>query len=135
MGLDIMEEAEGRQKPIVLVIDAGEMARRFVRDVLSHHGYDIVDCRDDADALSLARRHHPAAILIDVQFPGCSALGVAIRMKEDDDLKSIPIIAASASAVRGDEGKLRAGGCHAYLAKPMSVRDLLETVARFVDNS
>jgi two-component system cell cycle response regulator DivK len=132
MGLEIMEDAKGRQQPIVLVVDAGEMARRLVRDVLSHHGYDIVECRDDADALSLARRHHPAAILIDVQFPDCSALGVAMRIREDDDLKSIPIIAASASAVRGDEERLREGGCDAYLAKPMSVRDLLDTVARFV---
>jgi hypothetical protein len=63
---------KGRQKPIVLVIDAGEMARRIVKvkDVPSHHGYDIVECRDDADALRLA--HQIVLLLADALAPARS---------------------------------------------------------------
>ena len=54
-------------------------------------------------------------------------------MKEDDDLKDIPIIAVTAFAMKGDEEKFREGGCEAYIAKPISVANFLATVERFLN--
>jgi len=88
MGLEIMEDGGGRQKPTILVIDAGEMARKFVRDVLSHPGYWLADTIQQLYCCSRCNSQT------------APALGVAMQMKEDDDLKSIPIIAVSASAVK-----------------------------------
>jgi two-component system cell cycle response regulator DivK len=85
------------------------------------------------DALRIAREHKPDLILMDIQLPEVSGLEVTKWIKEDDDLKSIPVIAVTAFAMKGDEEKIRDGGCEAYIAKPISVTNFLETVRRFLN--
>ena len=82
---------------------------------------------------ALARQHHPDLILMDIQLPEVSGLEVTKWLKEDDKLKSIPVIAVTAFAMKGDEEKIREGGCEAYIAKPISVTNFLQTVERFID--
>jgi len=81
----------------------------------------------------MARSERPDLILMDIQLPEVSGLEVTKWIKEDDDLKAIPIIAVTAFAMKGDEEKIREGGCEAYIAKPISVTNFLETVARFLN--
>ena len=83
-------------------------------------------------ALELARNEKPDLILMDIQLPEVSGLEVTKWIKEDDDLKSIPVIAVTAFAMKGDEEKIREGGCEAYIAKPISVSHFIETVRKFV---
>ena len=52
--------------------------------------------------------------------------------EEDSSLRAIPVIAVTAFAMKGDEEKIREGGCEAYLAKPISVANFLETVEKFI---
>jgi two-component system cell cycle response regulator DivK len=85
------------------------------------------------EALRLAREHHPDLILMDIQLPEVSGLEVTKWIKEDDNLKSIPVVAVTAFAMKGDEEKIREGGCEAYIAKPISVTNFLETVERFLN--
>jgi two-component system cell cycle response regulator DivK len=84
------------------------------------------------EALKLARQHKPDLILMDIQLPEVSGLEVTKWIKEDDNLKSIPIIAVTAFAMKGDEEKIREGGCEAYIAKPISVASFMRTVERFL---
>jgi two-component system cell cycle response regulator DivK len=70
---------------------------------------------------------------MDIQLPEVSGLGVTKWIKEDDELKSIPVIAVTAFAMKGDEEKIRQGGCEAYIAKPISVTQFLETVQEFIE--
>jgi two-component system cell cycle response regulator DivK len=84
------------------------------------------------DALKLARQHKPDLILMDIQLPEVSGLEVTKWIKEDDNLRAIPIIAVTAFAMKGDEEKIREGGSEAYIAKPISVVQFLETVDRFL---
>ena len=72
----------------------------------------------------LARQHRPDLILMDIQLPEISGLEVTKWIKEDDDLQAIPVIAVTAFAMKGDEEKIRDGGCEAYIAKPISVAEL-----------
>ena len=83
-------------------------------------------------ALELARNEKPDLILMDIQLPEVSGLEVTKWIKEDDDLKSIPVIAVTDFAMKGDEEKIREGGCEAYIAKPISVSHFIETVRKFV---
>ncbi len=83
-------------------------------------------------ALELARNEKPDLILMDIQLPEVSGLEVTKWIKEDDELKSIPVIAVTAFAMKGDEEKIREGGCEAYIAKPISVSHFIETVRKFV---
>ena len=70
---------------------------------------------------------------MDIQLPEVSGLEVTKWIKEDDALKEIPVVAVTAFAMKGDEQKIREGGCEAYIAKPISVTDFLETVRRFIN--
>ena len=101
-------------------------------DLLEAHGYNTLQTRDGVEALKIAREHKPDLILMDIQLPEVSGLEVAKWIKEDDNLKAIPIVAVTAFAMKGDEEKIRQGGCEAYIAKPISVSNFLETVERFL---
>jgi two-component system cell cycle response regulator DivK len=68
---------------------------------------------------------------MDIQLPEVSGLEVTKWLKEDDALRAIPVIAVTAFAMKGDEERIRSGGCEAYVSKPISVMTFLETVKRF----
>ena len=115
----------------VLIVEDNDLNMKLFHDLLEAHGYDILQTKDGMEALQLARQHHPDLILMDIQLPEVSGLEVTKWIKEDDDLKAIPVIAVTAFAMKGDEEKIREGGCEAYIAKPISVTNFLQTVARF----
>ncbi len=112
----------------VLVVEDNELNMKLFHDLLEAHGYNILQTKDGMDALRIAREHKPDLILMDIQLPEVSGLEVTKWIKEDEDLKSIPVIAVTAFAMKGDEEKIREGGCEAYIAKPISVTNFLETV-------
>jgi len=117
----------------VLVVEDNELNMKLFHDLLEAHGYNILQTKDGMDALRIAREHKPDLILMDIQLPEVSGLEVTKWIKEDEDLKSIPVIAVTAFAMKGDEEKIRDGGCEAYIAKPISVTNFLETVRRFLN--
>ena len=82
------------------------------------------------DAVRLAAELTPDLILMDIQLPEVSGLEVTKWIKEDDNLRSIPIIAVTAFAMKGDEERIRQGGCEAYISKPISVVSFLETIRK-----
>ncbi len=116
----------------VLVVEDNELNMKLFHDLLEAHGYNILQTKDGMDALRIAREHKPDLILMDIQLPEVSGLEVTKWLKEDEDLKSIPVIAVTAFAMKGDEEKIRDGGCEAYIAKPISVTNFLETVRKFL---
>ncbi len=117
----------------VLVVEDNELNMKLFHDLLEAHGYNILQTKDGMDALRIAREHKPDLILMDIQLPEVSGLEVTKWIKEDENLKSIPVIAVTAFAMKGDEEKIRDGGCEAYIAKPISVTNFLETVQRFLN--
>jgi two-component system cell cycle response regulator DivK len=116
----------------VLIVEDNELNMKLFNDLLEAHGYATVQTRNGMEALDLARTHRPDLILMDIQLPEVSGLQVTQWIKEDPTLKHIPVIAITAFAMKGDEEKIRQGGCEAYLSKPISVVKFLETVRNFV---
>lgn len=117
----------------VLIVEDNELNMKLFHDLLDAHGYRTLQTRDGMEALEIAREHRPDLILMDIQLPEVSGLEVTKWLKEDDELASIPVIAVTAFAMKGDEEKIREGGCEAYIAKPISVGQFLETVRRFLE--
>ena len=117
----------------VLIVEDNELNMKLFHDLLDAQGYRTLQTKDGMEALALAREHRPDLILMDIQLPEVSGLEVTKWIKEDDSLKSIPVIAVTAFAMKGDEEKIREGGCEAYIAKPISVQQFLETVRRFLE--
>src|ERR1700747_1448175 len=112
----------------VLIVEDNELNMKLFNDLLEAHGYYTLQTKDGVEALRMARTHRPDLILMDIQLPEVSGLEVTKWLKEDDDLRTIPIIAVTAFAMKGDEQKIRDGGCEAYIAKPISVASFMRTV-------
>lgn len=135
MTLELIDGDQGPAHPCpkkVLIVEDNDLNMKLFNDLLEAHGYDTLQTRDGVEALKLARQHRPDLILMDIQLPEISGLEVTKWLKEDDDLRAIPVIAVTAFAMKGDEEKIRGGGCEAYIAKPISVASFLRTVERFL---
>jgi two-component system, cell cycle response regulator DivK len=116
----------------VLVVEDNELNMKLFNDLLEAHGYKVIQTRDGLSALDIARQHMPDLILMDIQLPEVSGIEVTKWLKEDETLRSIPVIAVTAFAMKGDEQKIREGGCEAYISKPISVMSFLQTIDRFL---
>ncbi|MFQ5955658.1 MAG: response regulator [Kiloniellales bacterium] len=116
----------------ILIVEDNELNMKLFHDLLEAHGYDTLQTRDGTDVLQLARQHRPDLILMDIQLPEVSGLEVTKWIKEDRDLQHIPVIAVTAFAMKGDEEKIRNGGCEAYISKPILVANFLETIEKFL---
>jgi len=116
----------------ILIVEDNELNMKLFNDLLEAHDYNILQTRDGMEALKIAREKKPDLILMDIQLPEVSGLEVTKWIKEDENLRSIPVIAVTAFAMKGDEEKIREGGCEAYIAKPISVSHFLETVQKFL---
>lgn len=117
----------------ILIVEDNDLNMKLFNDLLQAHGYETVQTMDGRDVLKLAQEHRPDLIIMDIQLPEISGLEVTKMLKADDELKSIPVIAVTAFAMKGDEEKIREGGCEGYIAKPISVPNFLETVAKFLN--
>ena len=116
----------------VLIVEDNELNMKLFHDLLAAHGYRTIQTRNGFEALELARKHRPDLILMDIQLPEVSGLEVTKWLKDDDELRHIPVVAVTAFAMKGDEERIRSGGCEAYISKPISVMTFLETVRRFI---
>ena len=116
----------------VLIVEDNELNMKLFHDLLHAHGYETIQTRHGLDAIELARKYHPDLILMDIQLPEISGLEVTRWLKEDEELRDIPVVAVTAYAMKGDEERIRSGGCEAYVSKPISVALFLETVRKFI---
>ncbi len=119
----------------VMIVEDNELNMKLFHDLLEAHGYHTVGTRNGIEALDLARKHRPDLILMDIQLPEVSGLEVTKWLKEDPELKAIPVVAVTAFAMKGDEERIREGGCEAYLSKPISVGKFIETIRHFLGNA
>ncbi len=117
----------------VLIVEDNELNLKLFTDLLRANGYLTVSTRDGRQAVEMTRRHRPDLILMDIQLPEISGLEITRILKDDPELKAIPVIAVTAFAMKGDEEKIREGGCEGYIAKPISVTGFLKTVAEFAN--
>ncbi len=115
----------------VLVVEDNDVNMRLFHDLLEMHGYNVLQAKDGMEGWRMAREQRPDLILMDIQLPGVDGLEVTKWLKDDETLKSIPVIAITAFSMTGDEEKIREAGCDAYISKPISLPDFLETVERF----
>ncbi|HEX6120715.1 MAG TPA: response regulator, partial [Dongiaceae bacterium] len=101
------EKRRRASEKTILIVEDNELNMKLFHDLIQAHGYNILQTKDGMEALKLARQHKPDLILMDIQLPEVSGLEVTKWIKEDDNLKSIPIIAVTAFAMKGDEEKIR----------------------------
>jgi two-component system cell cycle response regulator DivK len=118
---------------LVLIVEDNDLNMKLFRDLIEAQGYRTLHTRNGMDVLPLVREHRPNLIIMDIQLPEVSGLDVIKWLKDDKELKPIPIIAVTAFAMKGDEEKIRAGGCEDYLAKPIAISQFLATIKRHLE--
>ena len=125
-----MQNGVTDQRPArkVLIIEDNELNMKLFNDLLEAHGYTTLQTKDGLEALSIARLHRPDLILMDIQLPEVSGLEITKRLKADEELRGIPVVAVTAFAMKGDEEKIRQGGCEGYIAKPISIAGFMRVV-------
>ncbi|WDI33257.1 response regulator [Hyphococcus flavus] len=117
----------------VLIVEDNELNMKLFRDLLEAHGYETLEARTGPEALEALNESRPDLILMDIQLPEVSGLEVTQKIKSDQELADIPVIAVTAFAMKGDEERIRKGGCEDYIAKPISVVSFIEKVKRYLD--
>lgn len=119
-------------KKKILIVEDNELNMKLFDDLLGAHGYDTIKTRDGTKVLAIAREQKPDLIIMDIQLPEVSGLEVTQWLKKEEDLKKIPVIAVTAFAMKGDEEKIRQGGCEDYISKPIAIAEFMKVVQRYV---
>jgi len=120
-------------KKKVLIVEDNELNMKLFEDLLGAHGYDTIKTRDGGQVLEIARAQKPDLIIMDIQLPEVSGLEVTQWLKSDHELRAIPVIAVTAFAMKGDEDKIRQGGCEDYVSKPISITDFIKVVQKHLE--
>lgn len=116
----------------VLIVEDNELNMKLFHDLLEAHHIGTIECLNGLEVVDIAREKKPDLILMDIQLPEVSGLDVTKWLKEDEELKNIPVIAVTAFAMKGDEKKIRDGGCEDYISKPISVPRFLEVIHKYL---
>jgi two-component system cell cycle response regulator DivK len=122
---------EGSAKK-VLVVEDDQDNREMVIKVLKHNGYQAIEAVNGQEAVTKARAEKPDLILLDLYIPKMDGYEVTRRLKSDQGLNHIPIIALTAHAMKGDREEALAAGFDGYIAKPINVRELPQQIEPFL---
>ena len=117
----------------VLIVEDNAVNMKLAITLLESAGHTVLTATDAEAGLTLARAQRPGLILMDIQLPGMDGLEATMQLKRDEATRAIPVIALTALAMKGDEERIRAAGCDAYIAKPMRYKEFLTTVATQLD--
>jgi two-component system cell cycle response regulator DivK len=116
----------------ILVVEDQEDNRQILRDLLTSAGFEVIEAVDGEAGLAATAAHRPDLILMDIQLPLLDGYEATRRLKADETLHTIPVIAVTAHALNRAEDKARAAGCDAYVSKPISPRQLLAKVREYL---
>jgi len=115
----------------VLIVEDDALNLRFFNDALRSEGYRTRTAQTGAAAIAAARAERPDLILMDIELAGVSGLAVTCALRAETALASVPVVALTAHAMRGDEERFRRGGCDGYIAKPVTMKGFLDAVRRY----
>jgi two-component system cell cycle response regulator DivK len=117
----------------VLVVEDNPGNMTLSTFLLETAGHTVLSATDAESGVALARSQQPELILMDIQLPGMDGLQATALLKADPATSTIPVIALTALAMKGDEERIRAAGCDGYIAKPLSYQEFLATVAAHLE--
>jgi two-component system cell cycle response regulator DivK len=120
---------------LILIVEDNPKNLKLVRDTLQVKGYQTIETETGEEGVRLARERQPALILMDIQLPGISGIEALQRLRADPVTRSIPVVAVTASVMAQERQKVMAAGFDGFQGKPISVRELLETIRQILDKS
>ena len=112
----------------VLIVEDNERNMKLFRDVLTAKGYRTLEATSGAQALELALEHTPNLVLMDIRLPDVDGVETLGQLRSDERTSSIPVLAVTAQAMRGDRERFLAAGFDGYVPKPVDIAELVTTV-------
>jgi two-component system cell cycle response regulator DivK len=116
----------------ILLVDDSVHNLKLTRFLLGQEGFDVKTAENAEQALIALEKHIPDLILMDIQLPGMDGLQLTRHLRRDASLSSVPIVAFTASAIKGDEEIARASGCDGYVTKPINTRTFANVVRGYL---
>jgi len=132
---EILDDEAGSikfKKAKILVADDILSNRKLLRSFLKIYGFTIIEAENGREALDLAAAEKPDLVLLDFQMPVMNGYEALKIFKKDEKLKSIPVVAVTASAMKQEEDEIKNAGCDGFLSKPLSINDLVNELKRFI---
>lgn len=120
---------------LILIVEDNPKNLKLIRDLLQFKGYQTIEAETAEAGIELARERRPALILMDIQLPGMDGREAMKTLKADTATQAIPILALTASAMKGDREGLLADGFDGYIAKPIDIKEVPKTVEGFLKQS
>ena len=113
---------------LILIVDDNEQNRKLARDVLEFAGFRTLEAAGGAEGLSLAVEHRPDLVLMDIRMPDMNGPDVLRKLREDERVAAIRVVALTSSTMKGDRERFLADGFDGYLEKPIRVREFPDQV-------
>jgi two-component system cell cycle response regulator DivK len=117
----------------ILIVEDHQLNLALLKQLLSAHGYEVLETPKGLQAIDLAREEQPDLILMDIRLPDISGFEVTRLLKHDEQTKTIPIIAVTALASPEYEKKGLESGCDAYVSKPITLSNFMMTIELFLN--
>lgn len=118
----------------ILVVEDNALNKKLFCDILDYMGYRVISTSEGREVISLVLREKPDLIIMDVHIPHISGLELTRLIKQDADLRKIPIIAVTAYAMKGELEMVTQSGCDDWMIKPISVADFRDKVKKYLDD-
>jgi two-component system cell cycle response regulator DivK len=112
----------------IIVVEDNDLNRKLFCDVLKVNGFEVMPIADGHGVLETAHKFAPNLIIMDIQLAEISGLDLIAEIKADQVLNTVPVLAVTAYAGKGDEERIRGAGAEAYLAKPVSIGPFMTAV-------
>ena len=112
----------------ILVVEDNEKNMKLFRDVLVATGFRTLEATTAGEAIDMASEHTPDLVLMDIQLPDLDGVQALHRLRANTLTATIPVLALTAQAMRGDRERFLAEGFDGYVSKPVDVRELIEIV-------
>jgi two-component system, cell cycle response regulator DivK len=119
--------------PTVLIAEDNDLNRELLRELLQAHGYDVREAVNGRQAIDLMRKSRPDVALLDLNMPVLDGFATLKQIRQDPSLLSLPVMAVTASAMRGDREKALEAGFDSYLSKPIDSTILYQELDRILN--
>jgi two-component system, cell cycle response regulator DivK len=116
----------------ILIVEDNEKNLKLVRDILQAKGFETMEAVTAEEGLALVKLHRFDLVLMDIQLPGMNGIEALACLRADETTRDIPVVAVTASVTMQDQSQITRAGFDAFISKPISVKEFVETVSSFV---
>lgn len=116
----------------ILIVEDNPQNMMLIADILLSLNYSVLQAKDGEQGVAMAVSEKPDLILMDLSLPRVNGWTATRRIKTDETLKDIPVIALTAHAMIGDRERALEAGCDDYLSKPIVIHDLMKKLSDYL---